>query len=161
MDTENLSAAPDAVPHRLLRCLLRLGRRLRNTGQKTSLPPASLQVLGMLHQRGHANATRLAEELGIKKQSLTLLLAALHHNGLIRRERDEGDTRRVSLFLTDAGRDLFLRELHGRQELLSRLIREELSAEDASSLPALLPILEKLAFGNAPPAPRGGEEDTP
>ncbi len=144
MNTESFSAKDMARP--LLRCLLLLNRHLRSARTGKQLPAAPLQVLGLLSQRRRATATDLAVALGIKKQSLTLLLTMLHGKGYLDRARDPGDARKIFLFLTASGRDAFLREMDGRRERLARLVAERLTDEEAASLQKILPVLEKLAL---------------
>jgi len=134
------------LSHHLLRCLLQLSRRLRNSKAEDRLPAVPLQVLGILYQRQSATATELAVDLGIKKQSLTLLISMLYEKRYITRGKDTDDARRITLSITSAGRKVFLKELGGRRELLARLITENLSEFETVSLSGILPILEKLAF---------------
>lgn len=129
---------------RLLRCLLRLGRQMRAPRAETALPSSSLQVLGILYRNRRVTATELAAELGIRKQSLTLVLADLHGRGYTEREKDGEDARRVHLTLAPAGREAFLRELRGRRERLAALIADRLTGDEAASLLAVLPVLNKL-----------------
>lgn len=135
---------PD-LPQRLLRCIMQLSRQLRIARAETTLPSAQLQVLGILYRNRRATATELASELGVRKQSLTLLLAALHARRYTERERGVEDARRVYLTLAPAGREAFLRELRGRRERLAALIADRLAGDEAASLLAALPVLEKLA----------------
>lgn len=135
---------PD-LPQCLLRCLLYLSSRLRTARAETAIPAAQLHVLGILYRNRSATATEMAAELGIKKQSLTLLLTTLHELGYTERERDDVDARKVYFTLAPAGRAIFLRELHGRRERLAALITDRLTEDEAASLQAVLPIMEKLA----------------
>ncbi|MDR1360487.1 MAG: MarR family transcriptional regulator [Deltaproteobacteria bacterium] len=135
---------PD-LSQRLLRCLLRLSRQLRTAKAESTLPSVPLQALGILYRNRRATATELAAELGIKKQSLTLLLAALHERGYTERKKDAGDARKVHLALTPAGREVFLSELRGRRARLAALIADRLTGNEAEFLLAVLPVLEKLA----------------
>jgi DNA-binding MarR family transcriptional regulator len=134
---------------RLLRWLLLLSRRLRKNGAKDKLSAASLQVLGILHQRHSATPTEIAAEMGIKKQSLTVLLSALQDKGHIGREREPGDARKILLSLTSSGQDAFLEELRGRRATLARLVEENLSDAELASLVQVLPVLEKLLSGGS------------
>jgi DNA-binding MarR family transcriptional regulator len=140
--------AADAAS-RLLRWLLPLSRSLRRDGAKDKLPlPAvSLQILGILRERPAATATELAAELGVKKQSLTVLLSALHAKGYVGRQKEPGDARRISLSLTCAGRDVFLGALRVRRAILARRIEENLSDTELADLVRVLPVLEKLLRG--------------
>jgi DNA-binding MarR family transcriptional regulator len=145
MNTSPPQRAADAAS-RLLRWILLLSRRLRRDGAKDKLPfpAASLQILGILRERPAATATELAAELGVKKQSLTVLLSALHAKRYLGRHREPGDARRISLSLTAAGRDVFLGALGVRRAVLERRIEENLSATEAADLVRALPVLEKL-----------------
>lgn len=146
MNATSVPLTAKDLPTRLLRCLLHLGRRLRRSKEEGGLPSTALQVLGILHRAGSATATELAAELGVKKQSLTLLLAMLRGREYVARARSDRDARNVALSLTPEGREVFLRELSGRGRRLAGLVEAKLTEEEALALAAVLPILEKLAL---------------
>lgn len=146
MNATSLPLTAKDLPTRLLRCILHLGRRLRLPKEEGRLPSTALQVLGILHRAGSATATELAAELGVKKQSLTLLLAMLREREYVARARSDRDARNVALALTTEGREVFLRELSGRGRRLAGLVQAKLTEEEALALAAVLPILEKLAL---------------
>jgi len=136
--------------HRLLRVLLHLGRRLRGRRQDTELPPMALQVLGVIYRRGPVTATAIAEELRVKKQSLTALLRFLQAGGFLLRDTDAKDARKVALSLSGEGRGMLLRDLGERGRYLERIIETSLDAGERRALLDALPVLEKLA-GHAEP----------
>ena len=83
----------------------------------------------------------LAEQLGITGATLTHHLNALERKGLVRRWREESNRRVQRVELTDEGVKLFkrLREVAVRHD---RLLRSQLSDEEAEQLGALLEKLE-------------------
>ncbi len=92
-----------------------LGLLLRRANKAFSgVLAARLERLGISHAQFH-HLRRLAENDGVssselsalvevKKATSTSILDALEDKGLIRRERDKVDRRRVNVFLTEAGR---------------------------------------------------------
>jgi DNA-binding MarR family transcriptional regulator len=99
---------------RLARFRYALRRFLRfseNAARKASVSPAQYQL--MLFVRafpgGRPTVADMAERLQIKHQSAVGLIDRCARSGLIRRERDAQDGRRVRLRLTSAGARLLAR----------------------------------------------------
>ena len=99
---------------RLARFRYALRRFLRfseNAARKASVSPAQYQL--MLFVRafpgGRPTVADMAEQLQVKHQSAVGLIDRCARSGLIRRERDVKDGRRVRLRLTSAGARLLAR----------------------------------------------------
>jgi DNA-binding MarR family transcriptional regulator len=73
------------------------------------LTPARLAVLLVLEANPAIRQAALAEALRIKPSNLTVLLAAMERQGLIRRAEDAANRRANLLRLTPAGRGLLRR----------------------------------------------------
>ncbi len=104
----------------------------------------SFRQLAMLYliQSGTASPAMLADQLGISRAVVTGLLDRMEERGLVRREPDPSDRRRLRIAITpagvDAGRRLG-REVAG--VLAMQLARE--APADLDALAAALPMLER------------------
>jgi len=68
------------------------------------LTHAEFHHLRRLNERDGVSSSELSDLVEVKKASSTAILDALERKGLIRRERDAADRRRVNVFLTGDGR---------------------------------------------------------
>lgn len=80
-------------------------------GDSPSLTRSQTMAMFLLLGRPGQTATELGEALSMTKASLTGILDALEAGGLVRREADSGDRRRVLASLTAAGRKLCERRI--------------------------------------------------
>ena len=71
-------------------------------------------------------------------------LAALHEQGLIRREADAGDGRRQLIFLTDEGRDYALGARATREEWLAGVLDERFTAAERQVIDQALTLLDRV-----------------
>ena len=83
------------------------------------LSMAQLKALLALHESGRLTVSALAERLGAKPPATSLLSDRLVHGGLVERQTDAADRRRVLLELTPAGQDLVNSLLEGRGQVRS------------------------------------------
>lgn len=100
------------------------------------------RILHLLQERDGTSQKELQEQLGIQPGSMSEIAAKLEGKGLILRQRDEADRRKILLSITARGREWFSRqdEAHIRQrraELFSALTEAEQSS--------LRELLDKLA----------------
>ncbi|WP_327290550.1 MarR family winged helix-turn-helix transcriptional regulator [Streptomyces sp. NBC_01198] len=138
----------DAGPARLaadLRAALGpLVRRLRQFRPDGELTLSQTSVLVRLDREGPATSSELAAGEGVRPQSMCTIVNVLHERGLVARESDPDDGRRIVVSLSATG----LAGLHGaRQEKarrLTRAIADELSPEEQVTLAAALPLLERI-----------------
>ena len=87
------------------------------------------RMLSLLCRNGAMTQKELQQTLGIQAGSLSELAARLEERGLITRERDERDKRRILLHLTDAGREMARQDAQvGDAELFACLSAEEQDA---------------------------------
>lgn len=125
-------------------CLGPLVRRLRQVKPDGELTLSQTSVLVRLDREGPATATELAAGEGIRPQSVCTIVGALQERGLVARDPDPADGRRLVVSLTDAGRG----GLHGaRRERARRLtlaVEDELTAAEQSQLAAAIPLLERI-----------------
>lgn len=133
--------------------LRRIGRLLRASAQEDwtslSLTRAQLKILVILRHEGAATVGQLASQLSVTLPSITATVDRLVHQGLVTREEDPADRRRVINRLTPAGLALIERLQEGRHARVVAVL-QSLSAEDLEQLARSLATLEDaiLRVGN-------------
>ena len=106
---------------------------------------SGLSLLICIHRRGPATASRLAQEEGLKPQSLTRLLAGLEKRGLVSRQVDGADRRRVLIQITTAGRRALAADMGRLWDWLDRGMTECLAPDELDTLARSAELLERLA----------------
>lgn len=76
----------------------------RALAQRTGLTPSQIVVLQIIAQVGQPSAGVVAETARLSQATVTAILDRLEERGLVSRERDSSDRRRISVELTDKGR---------------------------------------------------------
>ncbi|MGH2460761.1 MAG: MarR family winged helix-turn-helix transcriptional regulator [Chloroflexota bacterium] len=126
--------------------LRRITRQLRATSQEDwtslSLTRAQLKILVLLRQEGATTVGHLAAHLGVTLPSITATVDRLVHQGLVSREDDPTDRRRVINRLTPTGATLIERLQEGRRTRLV-LALQQLSPADLTTVACALDILEQ------------------
>ena len=122
--------------------LVRKMRQARLPGELT-LPET--WALSRLDRNGPATSSDLARQDRISPQSMGATLAVLEQRGLIERQRDPADGRRVVLSITAAGRQLVNDRRGARSEMIAVALRDGFTAADRDLLLAAAPLLERLA----------------
>lgn len=89
-----------------------------NLSRRVGLGPTEEKVLELVHRHGQVTVTELAEEAGMRKNSLSDTLDRLESKGFVQRQSHPDDGRKVSIVGTRAGRER-LGALFG--DLMSRL----------------------------------------
>jgi DNA-binding MarR family transcriptional regulator len=131
-------------------------QQLREAG---GLSYVQFQLLARLGDSptGSHRMTDLADGVVYSRSGLTYQAGLLEKAGLVTRTPSPDDERSVTVTITDAGRALLAKVLPGHAEVISRLLFEPLSREDAKALADLLaPVRDHMR--SAPPrsaAPRG------
>jgi len=111
-----------------------LARRLPD-----GLHPSQFNLLGNLARLGDGKTPAdLARAFQVPKPSMTNTLMQLEKRGLITMHIHPDDMRKKQIFLTDAGRTLYLEVIAEMQEPISQL------AADIDGLEEILPILQQL-----------------
>ena len=122
--------------------LLRRMRQSRPDGDLT-LPESS--ALARLDRGGPATPGALAKQEQISPQSMGTTLAALEGRGLVVRQPDPRDGRRVVLSLTEAGRQLLRDKRNARTQQLAGALAAGFTGAELELLRAAAPLLERLA----------------
>ncbi|MBP0458408.1 MarR family winged helix-turn-helix transcriptional regulator [Streptomyces montanisoli] len=121
-----------------------LSRRLRSTAPGTGLTPSQRSVLVRLADDGPATTAALARAEHVKPQSMRLTLGALEERGLVERTPDPADGRQSVMSVTDDGRTVLAGVRAAKQTWLSKVIAEELDAEERRTLAEAAGLLRRL-----------------
>jgi DNA-binding MarR family transcriptional regulator len=120
-------------------------RRLRQVGVPGELTVPETSALARLDRNGPATSSELARTEQISPQSMGATLSALEARGLVARDPDARDGRRVVLSVTEAGRQLLRDKRDARTELLAKALAGGFTREELDQLMTAAPLLERLA----------------
>src|ERR1700746_1340654 len=120
-------------------------RRLRQVRPDDELTLPESSALARLDRTGPATPGALAKVEQISPQSMGATLAALEARGLIARQADPGDGRRVVLSVTEAGLELLRNKRGARTEQLAQALSAGFTDAELRQLAAAAPLLERLA----------------
>lgn len=130
-----------SLPIALLRAREAIMVRFRPVLAAHDITEQQWRVIRILCETGPLDASEVAGRACVLAPSLTRIVKALEDRGLIVRERDEADGRRVLLSITPAGEDLI-----GRVAPASRTIYAEIESRyGRERLDTLLDLLRDLA----------------
>jgi DNA-binding MarR family transcriptional regulator len=121
-----------------------LVRRLRQFRPDGELTLSQTSALVRLDREGPATGSELAAGEGVRPQSMAAILAVLHERGLVVREPDPADGRRIVVSLSEAGREGLRGARREKSRRLTQAITEELTPEEQAALAAALPLLERI-----------------
>src|SRR5262245_15178610 len=138
------SPASDDVAQRLHAAAIHLLRRLRRQDEVMGLSGPRASALSVLVFGGQRTLGELAAAEQVRPPTMTRLVAALEAEGLVAREVDPDDGRRVRLSATARGRALLQTGRARRVEELSRRVRA-LPADERALLARAADIVERLA----------------
>jgi DNA-binding MarR family transcriptional regulator len=140
---EELSS-PAAVAQRLRIFVGRLRRRLQDASSVGDLSAPQASALARLALSEPSSASQLAGAERVRPQSMAKTLAALHEQGLIRREADADDARRQLIFLTDEGRAYAQGARASREEWLTEVFQRRFTEDERRVLSEALALLERV-----------------
>jgi DNA-binding MarR family transcriptional regulator len=123
----------------------RLSWRMRTAADQATPGPAVLAVLSRLYRAGTQTPTELAEAERLQPQSLTRILAALHHRGLIDREPDPDDGRRSRVSITPDGLAVLREYSAQRERWLADALESTLSPTERQLLRLAADLLIRVA----------------
>ena len=121
-----------------------LYRKLKQAHPGGDIPIPETAALARLDRGGPASSSDLARLDGISPQSMGATIATLEERGLVARERDPEDGRRIVLSITETGRQVVRDRRGARTELIARALSGFTPAE-LDQLKAATPLLERLA----------------
>jgi DNA-binding MarR family transcriptional regulator len=123
----------------------RIARRLRQAHAVGDVTLSEVSVLSRLDRDGPNTPGALAELERIRPQAMGVTLADLETRGLVRREADAADGRKVLVSVTPAGRTMVLERRSESARRITRALAEEFTAAERRKLLAVLPLLDRLA----------------
>ena len=112
-------------------------RQLREAGDLSYVQFQLLARLGDSPTGSH-RMTDLADGVVYSRSGLTYQAGLLEEAGLVTRSPSPDDERSVTVTITDAGRALLAKVLPGHAEVISQLLFQPLSRNDAQALADLL-----------------------
>ncbi|QGW26291.1 MULTISPECIES: MarR family winged helix-turn-helix transcriptional regulator [unclassified Dietzia] len=132
---------PTALATDLREALRPLWRRF---AEHRTLSMGKVGILARLDRLGALTATDLAAHERISHQAVAGAVRELEAMGLVSRNPDPSDGRRVLVSLTGSGRTRLVAERSAGQEWLIRAVTDELSESDRATLAAAVPLLVRL-----------------
>jgi DNA-binding MarR family transcriptional regulator len=135
---------PRAAAERLHSAAIHLLRRLRRADDASGLSAPRLSALSVLVVRGPCTLGELAAAEQVRAPTMTRLVTALEHDGLVTRASDPADGRVTRVSATAEGRRVLAAGRARRVRLLARDMAR-LPADDHAALVRALAVLERLA----------------
>ena len=120
-------------------------RKLRQAPSPGELSLAESSALSRLERGGPATSSDLARVDRISPQSMGVTVAALLDGGLIERNRDPEDGRRIVLSVTEAGLRTLRDKRGARTEHIAAALRDGFSEDELRQLEGATALLERLA----------------
>jgi DNA-binding MarR family transcriptional regulator len=122
-----------------------LGHLMRRLRAEHRFSLSQGAVLGRLDREGTKSIGDLAVAERVRPQSMTQTISDLEGEGLIARQPDPADGRRILVELTDQGRDTLEADRRHREGWLARAIAEDLSPQEQQTLMEAVTLLRRLA----------------
>lgn len=104
-------------------------RALQGKLHKHDIPIGQWYYLRVLWEEDGLTQKALSDQLGIMGPTTVVALRAMERDGLIKRERNKTDRRKINIFLTEKGRELE-KELSPYVTDINSTASEEISNED-------------------------------
>jgi DNA-binding MarR family transcriptional regulator len=138
------TASPDRVAEALINGVTILKRRMRLVQSDGEVTIPERSALGKL-SRGPATSAELARQEQISPQSMGATFASLESRGLVRREADPRDGRRIVLSVTAAGSDVLASRHNAQAERIAQALAADFTEAELEQLLAAGALLERLA----------------
>jgi DNA-binding MarR family transcriptional regulator len=124
--------------------LSRLKRRLREQGGRGDLTPSQVSVLLRLEKDGAATVSGLARAEGMRPQSMSSIVTSLQDAGLVSGIPDPNDGRKTLMSLSKKCEKRLQEVRAARQDWLTAIIVQKLSAQEQQELSTTLELLSRL-----------------
>jgi DNA-binding MarR family transcriptional regulator len=122
----------------------KLKQRLREHGGRSDLTPSQISVLLRLENEGSATVSSLARVEGMRPQSMSAIVTPLQEAGLVSGAPDPLDGRQTLISLTPKCLKSIQEGRAARQDWLTTIISQKLSAHEQEKLQAALELLTRL-----------------
>lgn len=123
----------------------RIVRRLRPAHRGGELTPAGVSLLSHLEELGPSGPAALAELERVTPPVVCTTLSGLQRLGLVRRDSDPDDGRRVLMSLTEDGRSEVTAHWSTASQRVATTLAERFTAKERAQLVAAVPLLQRLA----------------
>ncbi|HEV2377718.1 MAG TPA: MarR family transcriptional regulator [Streptosporangiaceae bacterium] len=144
-----MADGPDVVAAQDLRVAVgRVARRLR---QLYATEPGSagsfieLGILVHLEREGATSPGTLAAGEGVTSQAIAGVVRELERRALVERTGGQADRRRVTVAITDEGRELLMSREHVVVDAMVRALADEYTPAERRQLESAIPLLNRLA----------------
>jgi DNA-binding MarR family transcriptional regulator len=127
--------------------LSKLKRRLREHGGREDLTPSQISVLLRLEKDGASTVSGLARAEGMRPQSMSSIVTSLQDVGLVSGTPDSNDGRKTLMSLSKKCEKLLREGRAARQDWLTAIILQKLSAQEQRKLSTTLELLSRLTEG--------------
>ena len=124
--------------------LSRLKRRLREQGGRGDPTPSQISVLLRIEKEGAATVSGLARAEGMRPQSMSSIVTSLQDAGLVSGIADPNDGRKTLMSLSKKCEKLLREGRAARQDWLTAIILQKLSALEQQQLSTTLELLGRL-----------------
>jgi DNA-binding MarR family transcriptional regulator len=125
---------------------IRLLRSLRAVDEAHGFAGPRASALSVLVFRGPQSLGELAAAEGVKPPTMSRLVKAMQHEGLVASEVAAGDQRRVRIAASAKGRRLMLRARERRLAAIAKLLQGA-SARESAALATVTDMLERSLSG--------------
>jgi DNA-binding MarR family transcriptional regulator len=121
-----------------------ISRRVRHLQAPGDLTLPERVALARLSRGGPTSAADLARSEHISPQAVGVTLNSLETRGLVKRDTDPADGRRVLVSLTDAGAELVVYKSDARSLQFAKALASEFTATELHALATAVPLLARL-----------------
>jgi DNA-binding MarR family transcriptional regulator len=114
-------------------------------GEGIKVYPSQIRTIVMIGHHSGINITELARHLEITKASASELITKLVENGLVRKTRDDGNSKEVLLHITDKCREI-LDDVDRRHEKMFQDFKSILDELHATDYKLVVRVLKRVEF---------------
>ena len=145
--SENPRLSPSAVQasSEVRTVISRLRRRILKASEIEDITLGQASVLARLSGKDGVTASELAAADGVRHQSMTATIASLAAMGLVERNPDPGDGRRLLITLTPEGQRRVEEGRQARTEWLAGRLQDRCTEEERQAVIAAMAVLQRLA----------------
>jgi DNA-binding MarR family transcriptional regulator len=123
----------------------RIVRRLRQGYRMGELTASELSVLARLDEHGACGPAALADAEQVSPPVVCATLASLQRHGMVDRNPDRHDGRRVVISLTAAGRSTLTARRSALSQRVASTLTDRFTPAERQQLIAVMPLLQRLA----------------
>ncbi len=138
------SADLDELGTVLYSAIALIARRVKQLQTPGELTVPERVALARLDRGGPASAAELARIEQISPQAMGVTLGTLESRGLVQRQSDPNDGRRVVMSLSAAGVELLRHKRDARARHFAKVLAEEFTAAELRTLAQAAPLIERL-----------------